>query len=87
MDQDLCFAFRSGDLVLLRQWRPGKTIPHAEGPYSFVRYTQKLGVTAIIRDTEGTELEVSVANLLPLRTGSWGGSIELFDSDSSSEDE
>ena len=87
MDQDLCFAFRSGDLVLLHQQCPGKTIPHAEGPYSFVCYTRKLGVTAIIRDTEGTELEVSVANLLPLRTGSWGGSIELFDSDSSSEDE
>ena len=40
-----------------------------------------------MRDTEGTELEVSVANLLPLRTGSWGGSIEFFDSDWSSEDE
>ena len=87
MDQDHCFAFRSGDLVLLHQRHPGKTIPHAEGPYSFVQYTRKLGVTAIIQDTEGTELEVSVANLLPLWTGSWGGSIELFDSDSSSEDE
>ena len=87
MDQDLCFAFQSGDLVLLCQRRLGRTIPHAEGPYSFVGYTQKLGVTAIIQDTEGTELELSVANLLPLWTGSWGGSIELFDSDSRSEDE
>ena len=58
-----------------------------EGPYSFVRYTRKLGVTAIIQDTEDTELEISVANLLPPWNGTWGGSIELFDSDSSSENE
>ena len=87
MDQDLRFAFWSGVLVLLRQRCPGKTIPHAEGQYSFVQYTRKLGVTAIILDTKGTELEVSVPNLLPLWTGSWGGSIEFFDSDLSSEDE
>ena len=73
--------------MLLHQQRSGKTIPHAEGPYSFVQYTRKLGVTTIIWDTKGTELAVSVANLLALLTGSWGGSIELFDSDSSSEDE
>ena len=85
MDYDLRFTFRAGDQVLLRQRRPGKTKPHVEGPFTFLRYTRSLGVTAVIQAPSGAEMEVSIANLLPLRTGSWGP-VEMFDSDASSDD-
>ena len=38
--------FRSGDSVLLKQRRPGKMRTKAPGPFTFLRYTGNLGLTA-----------------------------------------
>ena len=43
----------------------------AKGPVRFVKYTRGLGVTAIIEDAEGKQIEVAIANLLPLAVGTW----------------
>ena len=68
---DARFQFAPGDKVLLRVPRTTKLQVGASGPYLFVKYTRRVGVTAIIRDVEGREKEVSMANLLPVASGSW----------------
>lgn len=67
---DLRFTFGAGDLVLLRPRATDKQSPRAEGPYTFVAYL-RARVTAVIRADNGEVRVVSVANLLPLRGGTW----------------
>jgi hypothetical protein len=38
----------------------------ATGPYTFLKYTGKLGVTAKIINHNGKEYDVSIANLVPM---------------------
>ena len=67
---DVRFAFSPGDLVILRPALRDKSLPRADGPFVFVRYS-RTRVSACIRDARGGERVVSVANLLPLRADTW----------------
>ena len=63
---DVRYVFEAGDAVLLKQRVPGKMKCRALGPYTFIRYTGRLAVTAEILNHKGKEYLVSVANLLPV---------------------
>ena len=47
------FNFEAGDQVLLKQKEPGKMKCRALGPYTFIKYTGRLGVTAEILNAKG----------------------------------
>lgn len=67
LDQkDIRVVFEPGDAVLLKAKVAGKMKCRSTGPYVFVRYSGKLGVTGVILNNKGKEYEVSVANLLPM---------------------
>ena len=68
-DFDVRFLFQPGDRVLMKQKLVGKQRVRAMGPYTFLRYTGQLRVTAEIADTRGRTQVASVANLVPLRAG------------------
>jgi hypothetical protein len=59
--------FRRGDRVLLRRRQPGKMKTRAEGPYTFLRYKTSAGWVAAVEGLAGRILEVSAANLIPLK--------------------
>lgn len=64
--KDIRVMFETGDSVLLKAKVAGKMKCRSTGPYIFLRYTGRLGVTACILNSKGKEYEVSVANLLPM---------------------
>ena len=60
-------VFWAGELVQLKHLIPRNLVPHAHGPFAFIRYTHKNHVTALLR-IEGWEENVAkvlIANLLP----------------------
>ena len=63
---DVRFVFSQGDKVLLRQREPGKMKCWSVGPYTFLRYTGRLGVNAVILNARGKEYHASAANLVPV---------------------
>ena len=65
---DVRYLFEPGAPVLLRNREPGKMKVRAVGPYVFVKYTGKLGVTAEILNQKGKRYTVSACNLLPVQT-------------------
>ena len=44
----------------------GKLVTRARGPYTFIKYTGVLGVTAVISAADGSQQTVSVLNILPM---------------------
>ena len=69
--EDLRFIFEVGDLVLMRQKRPGKMKVRAVGPYRFAQYHGVRRATAtVVCPRRGKEYRVSVANLVPIRSAS-----------------
>ena len=66
---DVRYVFSAGDLVLMRQRQPHKTVAKSMGPYKFVEYRGANRLVATIRDNRGKLIETSVANLLPYRGG------------------
>lgn len=59
--------FRTGDRVLLRRRQPGKMKSRAEGPFTFVKYKTTAGWVAVVEGVGKRTLEVSAANLIPLK--------------------
>ena len=53
--------------MLLKRRMPGKMRTRAEGPYTFVKYTNTSGWVAVVEGWEGRKLEVSAPNLIPLK--------------------
>lgn len=64
---DVRFVFAAGDGVLLKQREPGKMKCRSVGPYLFVRYEGRMGVTAVILNARGKEQHVSAANFVPVQ--------------------
>lgn len=69
-EHDVRYIFKPGDYVLLKQRQPGKMKVKAVGPYLFIKYNGKQGVTAVVETDKG-RLQVSAANLLPVQTKGW----------------
>jgi hypothetical protein len=63
---DVRHIFTPGDAVLLKQREIGKFKCRARGPFTFVKYTGKLGTGAVILNHKGKERNVSATNLLPV---------------------
>ncbi len=66
-EKDPRVIFKPGDQVLLRRRMPGKMRTRAEGPYTFVGYTNTAGWVAMVQGTDGRKLSVSAANLIQLK--------------------
>ena len=62
------YAFKPGDLVLLNYRRPGKLATKSSGPHEFIAYKGAARFVAQLKQRyTGRQIEVSVANLLPIR--------------------
>lgn len=70
---DLRHIFKPGDLVLMNQCRPSKTLFKATGPYKFVEYRGPYQLVVVIKDKRGKLIVSSVSNLIP-----YHGEEELF---------
>lgn len=60
-------AFSAGDWVLMKHKQPGKNKIRATGPYQFIEYCGRRGITAYIQKPGEDKQRVSIANIIPFQ--------------------
>ena len=58
--------YKQGDLVLVKNRKPGVLEPYMVGPYKFVRYKDRDKYACILEDDYGKEFDCSVSHIVPL---------------------
>ena len=66
-DFDGRFAYKPGDLVLMRQKIPGKLHLRSMGPFKFLSYAGERKVVANLLTAAGKTIQSAVGNLVPCR--------------------